>query len=99
MSYYLLKLTPPRPTFSQDMTPTEREIMQAHVAYWSSWADKRVAVIFGPVADPEGTWGVGIIEVADQAEVRALTGNDPVNTSGLGFKYDVFPMPQAISRK
>ncbi len=28
--YYALKLIPPRPTFAQDMTPEERNIMQQH---------------------------------------------------------------------
>ena len=28
------RLTPPRPTFGQDMTADAREVMQAHVDYW-----------------------------------------------------------------
>jgi len=99
VSYYLFKLTPPRPTFSQDMTPAEREVMQTHAAYWSSLADKGVAIVVGPVAEPVGTWGVAIVEIADQAAARALADNDPVSTSELAFKYEIFPMPRAILRK
>ena len=40
VNYFLFRLTPPRPTFSQDMTSAEREVMQTHGAYWSSLADR-----------------------------------------------------------
>jgi uncharacterized protein YciI len=99
MSYYLFKLTPPRPTFPQDMTPTEREVMQAHGAYWSVLADKGIAIVVGPVADPAGAWGVAIVEVADEAAARALADSDPVTTSWLAFQYDIFPMLRALLRK
>jgi uncharacterized protein len=99
VNYYFFKLTPPRPTFSQDMAASEQEVMQAHVAYWSSLADKGVAIVVGPVADPAGTWGVAIVEVSDEGAARALVENDPVSTSGLSFGYDVFPMMRALVRK
>lgn len=99
MSYYLFKLTPPRPTFPQDMTPAEREVMQAHSVYWSALANKGVAIVVGPVADPAGAWGVAVVEVADEAAARALADSDPVTTSGLAFQYDILPMLQALLRK
>ena len=99
VNYFLFRLNPPRPTFSQDMTSTEREVMQTHGAYWSSLADKGVAIVVGPVADPAGTWGVAIVESTDQATARALADADPVSTSGLAFQYDIFPMPRVILRK
>ena len=52
MKYFLYKLLPPRPTFPQDMTEAEGELMQEHINYWKTLVDKRIAVIFGPVADP-----------------------------------------------
>ena len=99
MSYYLFKLTPPRPTFPQDMTPAEGEVMQAHGAYWSTLANNGVAIVVGPVADPAGAWGVAVVEVADEAAARTLADKDPVTMSGLAFKYDIFPMLQALLRK
>jgi uncharacterized protein YciI len=99
MSYCLFKLTPPRPTFSEDMNANEREVMQAHGAYWSSLAAARLAIFVGPVADPAGTWGVAIIEAADQPAARAIADKDPVNASGLAFRYDVFPVPKALLRE
>jgi hypothetical protein len=37
MTYYLCKLTGPRPTLPQDTPPQEAAIMQAHVAYCGEW--------------------------------------------------------------
>ena len=34
------------------MTEAEGELMQEHINYWKTLVDKRIAVIFGPVADP-----------------------------------------------
>ena len=98
MPFFLCKLNPPRPSFSQDMTDAERSIMMAHVGYWNALVDKGTALVFGPVADPKGTWGVGIVEVQNDDEVRALTANDPAITGGIGLSYDILPMPRAISR-
>ena len=54
MMYFLCRLIAPRPTFAQDMTEKEAEVMRAHVAYWTALAKKGTAIIFGPVADPDG---------------------------------------------
>jgi hypothetical protein len=56
-------------------------------------------VVFGLVADPAGPWGVGVIEVADEAEVKALTGNDPVITANIGLTYEILAMPRVMARK
>jgi hypothetical protein len=53
MKYFLYKLLPPRLTFPQDMTEVEGELMQEHIYYWKTLVDKRITVIFGPVADPK----------------------------------------------
>jgi hypothetical protein len=97
MEHYLLKLTPPRPTFQADMSEAEGELMGRHVAYWSEQLERGRLAVFGPVADPEGGYGVAIAGAYSEAEVRDLIAHDPVITDGTGFHYDVFPMPGAIS--
>jgi hypothetical protein len=84
MKYFLCRLIPPRPTFSMDMTPQKRETMQIHGAYWKRLADAGTAIAFGPVADPKGGWGVGIIAVADDEELRRLQSDESAcaRTSG-----------------
>ena len=98
-NYFLLKLIGPRPTFPQDMTDEERKLMLAHIAAWKDPIDRGIVVVFGPVLDPKGAWGVGIVEVDGEDEVRALIANDPVIKSGLGFRYEYYPMPNPIVRK
>ena len=63
MLYFVYKLVPPRPTFDRDMTGAEAEVMQRHAVYWRGLAEEGTAVIFGPVADPAGVWGVAILDI------------------------------------
>jgi uncharacterized protein len=97
MEHFLLKLIPPRPTFQADMSDEERELMGRHVAYWSEQLERGRLAAFGPVADPEGGYGVAIAAADSEAEVRDLIARDPVITDGTAFRYDVFAMPGAIS--
>jgi uncharacterized protein YciI len=39
-------------------------------------------VIFGPVLDSTGSWGLGVVEAEDEEELRAFAARDPVVTSG-----------------
>ncbi len=98
MPYFLYKLTPPRTTFAQDMTAEERTMMQEHSAYWTNLADEDIAIAVGPVADPAGFWGLGIIEVGTEAEAQKIRDNDPATKSNRGFKTEIFAMPQLIFR-
>ena len=93
MKTFFCKLIAPRATFAQDMSESEARLMQEHAGYWREWMDKGRVVTFGLVTDPAGAYGIAVVEVDDDAEVRTLTGNDPTVRSGLGFRFDVYPMP------
>jgi uncharacterized protein YciI len=84
MSTFVLKLSAPRPTFALDMTDEEREIMGRHAAYWQPFIDSGQMVIFGPVLDSTGSWGLGVLEAEDEDELRAFAADDPAVTSGTG---------------
>jgi uncharacterized protein YciI len=99
MKYFLLRLIGPRPTFPQDMTEAERTLMQQHGAYWSAFVEKGKVIVFGPVADPAGAWGMAVLAVEDEQEARNLGEHDPVILAGIGFKIALLPMPAAIYRK
>ncbi|MGZ3498025.1 MAG: YciI family protein [Vulcanimicrobiaceae bacterium] len=86
---FVLRLIPPRPTFAQDMTEEEAGLMRQHVAYWSDFASKGVAIVFGLVLDPKGAWGMGAIEVDDAEQLNALMANDPALKAGN--RYEVYP--------
>ena len=92
--HFALYLVPCRPTFSQDMTPDERAIMQQHVAYWKDLMDKGMVIVFGPVMDPKAVYGLGIIEVDDEEQVRTFIENDPATTINT---YEYYPM-RAITK-
>lgn len=96
MKYFLCRLLPPRPTFAQDMNEREAKVMRDHVAYWTDLAEKGTVLLFGPVADPKGGWGVGILATDTEEEVRSLTANDPAMLAALGTRYEILPMPRLV---
>lgn len=94
--FYFLKLNPPRPTFSLDMSAEEREIMRQHVAYWTDQMEKGIIHVFGPVLDPKGGYGIGVIGVENESERDELIANDPAN--GLN-QYEWYPMRAILPRR
>ena len=95
--YFVYKLIPPRPTFAADMSEAEAGIMAQHAHYWQGLTDRGTAVVFGPVADPAGVWGLAVVEAASEEVVRVLGLEDPAVTSEMAT-FDVFVMPDAIVR-
>ena len=93
MAAYFCKLVAPRPTFAQDMSELEAALMRQHAEYWRDLMSKGRVVTFGLVADPAGAYGIGVVEVAGDAEARSLTDGDPTIRSGLGFTFEIYPMP------
>jgi uncharacterized protein YciI len=81
---FVIRLQPPRPTFAMDMTDEEREIMGRHAAHWQPLIDTGQMVVFGPVVDGTGSWGIAIVESEDEDEdeLRAFSAQDPVVTTG-----------------
>jgi uncharacterized protein len=92
---YFFKLIPPRASFSQDMTPDERNIMLQHIAYWKKNMDEGRVIVFGPVLHPDGAFGMGIIQVDNEDEAKSLAENDPSITSGLNT-YEIYLMPNIV---
>jgi uncharacterized protein YndB with AHSA1/START domain len=97
--FFLCKLYGPRPSFPADMTGAEGRAMHEHVAYWHRLLGEGTAIVFGPVADPTGVWGLGVVEVPDEAALAALAAADPTVRSGLGFRLETLPMLQAVVRR
>lgn len=95
---FFCKLLPPRPSFGQDMTESEAGLMQEHAAYWTGWMERGHVVTFGVVGDPRGVFGIGVVEFESEEEARAFTDGDPVIRSGLGFRFEVLPMPFGAMR-
>ena len=94
---FLLRLIPPRPTFITDMDDAERAVMGRHVDYWTGLTKEGRALGFGPVAGPDGGYGVGVALAEDGATVESLRDADPVMLSGLGFRYEIEPFLQLVT--
>ena len=99
MKHFLCKLIPPRFTFAEDITEDEKKLMQEHIIYWTDLVNQGTAIVFGPVCDTKGVWGVGIIEVEEEEDAHAIGAGDPVIKANRNFKFEVYPMPIATVRK
>jgi len=98
VSVYVNKLIGPRPSFPADMTDQERQVMGDHVAYWAPFVQNGTVIVLGPVGDPTGVYGLGVVRATDPKANSALLAKDPAITSGLGFRYDTSPMLKTATR-
>jgi uncharacterized protein YciI len=79
---FVFRLNAARPTFALDMSDEEREIMGRHAAHWRPFIESGQVVVFGPVLDSTGSWGLGVVEAEDEDELRAFAAGDPAVTTG-----------------
>ena len=96
MKYYVFKLKGPRADFATTMTPAELTLMQSHAAHLKSLMGKGQVVVFGPVLDPAGVYGLAVVRLPEGVAPETIWRDDPVITSQLGFSYQVAPMLNAV---
>jgi uncharacterized protein YciI len=89
--HFLFKLIPPRPTFAQDTRPEEQRLMQEHITYFKALKDKGLVLLFGPVQEKNGSYGLSVLEVEDEAAARQIAENDPTVKAGLNTA-EIYPM-------
>ena len=82
MGTFVFRVIAPRATFALDMSDEERSVMERHAAYWEPFIASGQMVIFGPVLDTTGSWGLGVVEAEDEDELRAFAAGDPAVTTG-----------------
>jgi uncharacterized protein YciI len=97
MATFVFRLKAPRPTFALDMTDAEREVMGRHAAYWQPLIDAGDMVVFGPVLEDNGSWGLGVVEAEDEDKLRAFAEGDPAVTSGTA-EIEIGKMPAGYLR-
>jgi len=95
--HYFFKLIPPRPTFPHDITDPEKALMSEHASYFQREFEAGKVLLYGPVMAPGGAFGVGILEVDDEAEARRFGENDPSVRGGLN-RWEIYPMRVSASR-
>jgi uncharacterized protein len=96
MSLYFFRLNPPRADFAQTMMPDEQRAMAEHQEYWQQLLRDGRVVVYGPVADPEGVWGMGVLRAADRAEVLAIAERDPSVVAGVNT-FEVFEIMGGVT--
>jgi uncharacterized protein YciI len=84
MSTFVFTLKAPRPNFALDMSDEEREVMGRHAVHWQPYIESGQMVIFGPVLDNTGSWGLGVVQSDNEDELRDHAARDPVVTTGTG---------------
>ena len=89
-NYFFVKLNPPRPTFPADITPDELAIMEQHADYWTDMMRTGFVIVFGPVFEPNSTFGMGVFEAQSEEKVWELVADDPAKKAGLN--HEVHPM-------
>ena len=98
MPHFFCKLVAPRPTFPFDMNENEKAVMAQHAAYWAGMCREGVLLVYGPVMDPNGPYGMGVFEGADEVEIKRRTEADPVMQANIGFRIEITQM-RALTRE
>jgi hypothetical protein len=73
------------------MTAEEAAVMRDRAAYWADRLQEGTAIVFGPVTDPKGAWGKGVVRVADEAAVDLFEAGDPATQSMRGTTMRFLP--------
>ena len=95
MNLYLYRLIPPRPTtFASTMTPQEAAVLREHVEYWGKRAAEGRVLVFGPVADPDGAFGIAVIVAEEGVDPSCVYEKDPAITANSGFSFKIHLMPR-----
>jgi len=81
VSHWLCIIRPPRPTFMDDSTPEEDQVMTDHFAYLTSLLDEGTLILAGPSLDP--VFGLIIFEAEDEEAARRLIERDPSVAAGV----------------
>lgn len=97
MRPFVYRLIAPRPTFATDMTEQERATLRQHGEYWTRLMKDGQALAFGPVDDPAGSYGLGILLARDLAEAHALRDADPAVAAGTGLRAELAPMFRLVT--
>ncbi len=94
--YFAAKLLSPRPSFPFDMSDEEKIIMQQHSEFWRELLDSGKAVVTGPVLDPEGAYGFGIIIAGSVEDAELLLKDDPARKIS---SYRIYEMLASLPSK
>jgi uncharacterized protein YciI len=89
---FLLRIEPTRTGFTlQNMTAEEARLATQHVRYLKSLLDSGKLSLAAQVFDPNGLWGIVIVNAPDRETARALLDGDPMVKANM-FRGEVLPV-------
>ena len=91
--FYAVYLRPLRSDFATTMSDSEKAVMMQHVAYWTEKLKQGKVYAFGPVMDPKEIYGLGVVAVDNEEELKDFIANDP---AGKINRYEYFPMRAVV---
>jgi uncharacterized protein YciI len=94
---FVFRLIPPRPDFATTMSDDERALMTAHSEYWSDLIAQGRCVAVGPVDDPAGGYGLGVVLAEDLAGAEDIRDKDPAMAPGSEFRTEIAPMYRLVT--
>jgi uncharacterized protein YciI len=80
---WLVVLRPVRAEMPFEPTEEESQVVSEHYAYLEQLRAEGRLVLAGPSALPGDTFGLGIFDQKDRAEVEAIVAADPAVTGGI----------------
>ena len=80
---WLVVLRPVREEMPFEPTEEERRVVSQHYQYLEQLRAEGRLVLAGPSALPGDTFGLGIFDQEDRAEVEAIVAADPAVTGGI----------------
>lgn len=98
MKQFLFRLIPPRPTFAFDMDENEKAKMGEHQQYFVELCKSGKVILYGPVIDPAGPWGLAILEVENDEEAKNIGNNDPTVKAGINT-FETFDIHIGMMRE
>lgn len=81
--HFFYKLIAPRPDFHTTMSESEQAAMGEHMSYWANLFQTGVVAVYGPVFDPQGVYGMAVLEVENPEQANLIHENDPAVLSGV----------------
>lgn len=91
--FYAVYLKPSMPDFAMTMSDQERAVMMQHIGYWTEKMKQGKVYAFGPVMDPREIYGLGVVAVDNEQELKDMIANEPTGTIN---RYEYFPMKAVV---
>ncbi len=63
--------------------------MMQHMGYWQEHMKEGRVIVFGPVFEPTGVYGLGIVAVNSEKELSDFMNNDPALQIN---RFECYPM-------